>query len=136
MQWIQNSNAPCQQTVHVCGFDSGPQNNWLITQLINRTVNGMKLSQVSVTIEFEQLNCDHTLRCQRTFNTHIFETSSKDSSKSKVSTVLLVPQLLIRIAAILLHIDDSFDSTSHNIGLLDSTTEKIPSHSSMLVFQG
>ena len=75
MQWIQQSNAPCQQTVQVCGFPAGPQSNWLLTQLINRTVDGSPLSQINVQIEFELQNCDVTLNCQRTFNTYIYETS-------------------------------------------------------------
>ena len=79
IQWVQNSNTPCQQFVQVCGFSAGPQSNWLITQLINRTVNGTRLSQVSVLIEFELQGCDATLNCQRAFNTHIYETSSEDS---------------------------------------------------------
>ena len=64
----------------MCGFRAGAQNNWLITQLINRTVNGTRLSQVSVTLEFEQRGCDTTLNCQRTFNTHIYETSFENST--------------------------------------------------------
>ena len=83
MQWIQNSNNPCRQTVQVCGFSAGAQNNWLITQLINRTVNGTRLSQVSVTIEFEQRDCDVTLNCQRTFNTHVYERSSENTEASR-----------------------------------------------------
>jgi hypothetical protein len=59
----------------VCGYHAGPQSNWLLTQLINRTVDGPPLSQVSVLIEFELQNCDVNLNCQRTFNTHIYETS-------------------------------------------------------------
>ena len=80
MQWIQQSNTPCQQSVQVCGFSAGQQNNWLITQLINRTVNGIRLPQVSVTIEFEPRDCDVTLNCQQIFNTHIYETSSENSA--------------------------------------------------------
>ena len=83
MQWIQNSNNPCRQTVQVCGFSAGAQDNWLITQLINRTVNGTRLSQVSVMIEFEQKGCDVTLNCQRTFNTHVYERSSENTAESK-----------------------------------------------------
>ena len=75
MQWIQQSNPACQQTVQVCGFTAGPQSNWLLTQLINRTVDESLLAQVNVLIEFELRNCDVTLNCQRTFNTHIYETS-------------------------------------------------------------
>ena len=86
IQWIQNSNTPCQQAVHVCGFSAGQQNNWLITQLINRTVNGTRLPQVSVTIEFEQRDCDVTLMCQRTFNTHVYEISSLDATGARLNT--------------------------------------------------
>ena len=84
MQWIQNSNNPCRQTVQVCGFTAGPQDNWLITQLINRTVNGtsLRLSQVSVIIELEQRDCDATLSCQRTFNTHVYERSLENTASS------------------------------------------------------
>ena len=75
MQWIQQSNTACQQTVQVCGFAAGPQSNWLLTQLINRTIDGSLLSQVSVQIEFELQNCDITLNYQRTFNTYVYEMS-------------------------------------------------------------
>ena len=67
----------------MCGFSDGPQSNWLITQLINRTVNGTRLPQVSVTIELELRNCDVTLRCQRTFNTHVYETSSMNTTGAR-----------------------------------------------------
>ena len=83
IQWIQQSNSPCQQSVQVCGFSAGMQDNWLITQLINRTVDGNRLPQASVMIEFEQRDCDVTLNCQRTFNTHVFETSSVDSAAAR-----------------------------------------------------
>ena len=83
MQWIQQSNTPCHQSVQVCGFSGGPQDNWLITQLINRTVNGIRVSQVNVTIEFEFRNCDITLNCQRTFNTHIYETSTENGTAAR-----------------------------------------------------
>ena len=82
MQWIQQSNTACQQTVQVCGFAAGPQSNWLLTQLINRTIDGPPLSQVNVLIEFELQNCDITLNCQRTFNTYVYETSlANDAAK-------------------------------------------------------
>ena len=47
----------------------------LLTQLINRTVDGSPLSQVNMQVELELQNCDITLNCQRTFNTYIYETS-------------------------------------------------------------
>ena len=83
LQWIQESNTPCQQSVQVCWFPLGPQNNWLITQLINRTVNGTKLPQISVTMEYEIQDCNMTLSCQRTFNAHIYETSIENADAAK-----------------------------------------------------
>ena len=71
----------------MCGFSAGPQNNWLITQLINRTVNGTRLPQVSVMIEFEQRDCDITLNCQRTFNTHNYETSTQNAIASAARNI-------------------------------------------------
>ena len=82
-QWIQQSNSPCQHTVQVYGFIAGPQSNWLITQLINRTVNGTRPPQVSVMIEFEQRDCNVNLNCQRTFTTHVYETSSVNTTGAR-----------------------------------------------------
>ena len=56
------------------------QSNWLITQLINRTVNGTRLPQVRAMIEFQLIECRLEANCQRTFNTHKYETSSVDSA--------------------------------------------------------
>ena len=76
-------NAPCQQTVHVCGFSPGPQDNWLITQLINRTVNGRRLPQVSVFIQFSD-NCDIASNCQGTLiSMHKYETFYMDSDEAR-----------------------------------------------------
>ena len=83
IQWIQQSNTPCQHSVHVCGFPAGPQNNWLITQLINRTVNGTRLPQVSVMIVFEIRDCVIASNCQQLFNTHIYETSTENSAAAR-----------------------------------------------------
>ena len=70
--------------MEVCGFNVGPQDNWLITQLINRTVNGTRLPQVSVMIEFEiRDQCVITSNCQPLFNTHIYETSTENSAAAR-----------------------------------------------------
>jgi hypothetical protein len=49
-------------------------------------VNGTRVLQVSVTIEFELGNCDVNLNCQRTFNTHIFETSFESATGARDTT--------------------------------------------------
>ncbi len=78
MQWSQNTNTPCRQDVSVSGFNSGDQDNWLITQHINRVVNGTKLPQVSVLVEFEQAGCYQG--CQSTFVLEVYETITVDST--------------------------------------------------------
>ena len=74
----------CQQATQVCGFPAGMQSNWLITQLINRTVNGTRLPQVRAMIEFQLQECRVQSNCQRTFNTHKYEASSVDSAGAEI----------------------------------------------------
>ena len=92
-QWSQNRNFVCRQSVTVCGFGEGVQNNWLITQYISRTVNGALLHQVSVQVEFELSGCTDMM-CQRGFSLTIFETSresgllSSDTNNFQLATRL------------------------------------------------
>ena len=60
-----------------CGFEEGPQNNWLITQYISTVVNDTRLDQVSVIVEYELVGCT-SLQCQRTFVVNVYETSTED----------------------------------------------------------
>ena len=84
MQWIQNSNNPCQQRVQVCGFSADLQNNWLITQFINRTVNGTRLPQVSVFIQFMiSDNCGITSNCQGTLSMQKYKISYVDTDEAR-----------------------------------------------------
>ena len=46
-------------------------------------MNETRLSQVSVTIEFELQSCDITLGCQQTFNTHVYETSTENGTAAR-----------------------------------------------------
>ncbi len=67
-------------TVSVCGWEGGDQDNWLFTQHINRTVDGYRLQQVSVQIEYQLTTCPEALvgstRCRRTFDLLKYETST------------------------------------------------------------
>ena len=67
----------------VCGFSANTQNNWLITQLINRTVDGVRLQQVNVQLEYELQGCQETLQCLRLFEVHKYETSSVDTTGAR-----------------------------------------------------
>ena len=112
---MQGSNNPCRQTVNVCGFNIGPQDNWLITQYINRTVNGSRLPQVSVQVEFTLRGCDD-LRCQRTFLLNAFETDRVDNiTAATVSNY----RLISRIAPA----DDSGQTTQNQTKELNFQTD-------------
>ena len=75
----------------MCGFSAGPQSNWLITQPINWTVNGTRLPQVSVFVQFD---CDIMSNCQGTLSIHKYETSSINTIEArKVENYLLVKQI-------------------------------------------
>ena len=79
MQWTQSSNTPCRRVVTVCGFEDGPQDNWLITQYSSTVVNDTRLPQVSVMVEYELIGCYYP-QCQRTFAVNVYETSTEDTS--------------------------------------------------------
>ena len=78
MQWFQSGDNACRQVVTACGFRNGVQNNWLITQFINRTrVDGARLPQVSIQVEFEQEGCVES--CSRISAWYGYETSTINS---------------------------------------------------------
>ena len=90
---MQGSNNPCRQSISVCGFNIGPQDNWVITQYINRTVNGSLLPQVSVQVEFQLRGCED-LKCQRTFLLNVFETDLVDNTTAaNVSNYRLISRI-------------------------------------------
>ena len=76
---LQSSSIACQQTLSVCGFMLGRQDNWLITQHISRIIGGTEtqLPQVSVLLEFQLVGCDIN-GCQRTLIHNVWETSPAD----------------------------------------------------------
>ena len=63
----------------MCGFSFGPQDNWLITQYIYRVVDGFRLPQVRVQIDFSELGGCYKIACQKTFVLNIYETSPTTS---------------------------------------------------------
>ena len=73
-QWIQTTNLTCRQTVSVCGFSAGRQDNWLITQHISRMVNGTALRQVTVLVDFIMNSCVEN-NCTRRFIIHEYRSS-------------------------------------------------------------
>ena len=77
-----------------CGFRDGVQNNWLITQFINRTiVDGTRLPQVSIQVEFEQEGCVEG--CSRISSWHGYETSTINSVAARnISNYVLISRLV------------------------------------------
>ena len=89
----------------MCGFETGPQNNWLITQYISTVVNDNRLAQVSVTVEYELVGCI-SLECQRSFVVNVYETSTEDYSIARDTSNY---RLVDRIAT-----DDDIGQTRQN----------------------
>ena len=77
-----------------CGFRDGVQDNWLITQFINRTtVDGTRLPQVSIQIEFEQEGCVEG--CSRISSWHGYETSTINNATARdTSNYVLINRLV------------------------------------------
>ena len=77
-----------------CGFRDGVQDNWLITQFINRTtVGGTRLPQVSIQIEFEQEGCIEG--CSRISSWYGYETSTISSIAARdTSNYVLISRLV------------------------------------------
>ena len=77
-----------------CGFRDGVQDNWLITQFINRTTaDGTRLPQVSIQIEFEQEGCVEG--CSRISSWHGYETSTINSVAARdTSDYVLISRLV------------------------------------------
>ena len=82
LQWTQQGDRGCQQVVTVCGFNTGQQNNWLITQHISRQTTTL-LPQVTVIIEYEFSNCDTVMNCPRTFSIWKYDTSTIDTTLAR-----------------------------------------------------
>ena len=89
----------------MCGFEVGPQDNWLITQYISTVVNDTRLAQVSVTVEYVLVGCT-SLECQKTFAVNVYETSTEDNS---IATNTSNYKLVARIAT-----DDETGQTRQN----------------------
>ena len=104
------------ETVSVCGFGFGKQNNWLISQYISRRVNGTSLPQVCVQVEFEFEGCDVN-GCQRTFILNALETSARDVAAARM---IANYQLFSRVAPN----DNSGQSSQKMTRELDFKTEE------------
>ena len=83
LQWIQATSNNCRVTVSVCGFAAGRQDNWLITQHISRMVNGTRLQQVTVQVDFTMNTCNIQNNCRRSFAIHKYETSTINTTAAR-----------------------------------------------------
>ena len=75
MQWARVGNKTCRQTPASCAFSLGKQNNWMITQHINTTINGVALNQsgsIVVRVSFTLYGCLSS--CQQSFLLNLYET--------------------------------------------------------------
>ena len=116
-QWTQLTNSPCVQTVQVCGFLHGAQDNWLITQHISRVVDGVLLEQVNVEVEFQLVGCNASVNCQRTFVVNKYETSTISPSAATEDTNYDVVERLAPT-------DDSGTVTVNQTAVIDFETQE------------
>ena len=113
----------------MCGFSAGPQNNWLITQLINRTVNGTRLPQVSVFV------CDIMSNCQGTLSMHRYETSSVNTIEArKVENYLLVKRIILSLTNIIVNETFTVNFNSNFTWLFRTRLLALLSGSRLIVF--
>ena len=94
-QWGQLTGSICQQSVLVCGFDVGPQNNWLITQHISRNLSdGQLLDYVSVQVEYELNGCDVSRQCRQSFDVYRWDTSDINLAPARdISNYMFVERI-------------------------------------------
>ncbi len=64
----------------MCGFEEPGQDNWLITQHINREVGGTVLDQVVIVVEFEFNGCISSGDCTQTFTIQHYGISTINAS--------------------------------------------------------
>ncbi len=101
-QWTEQG-PPCESAVTVCGWEGGDQDNWLFTQHINRTVDGYRLQQVSVQIEYQLTTCPEasvgSTRCRRTIELWKYETSTVNPvAAMNTSNYALIRTLTIQVS--------------------------------------
>ena len=82
MQWAPAGDTSCRQVTYSCSYNLATQNNWLITQHINTTVNGKALSQVVVRVNFSLNGCLTGGSCQQSFLLQMYQTRNIDPSGS------------------------------------------------------
>lgn len=83
-QWSEQGSQ-CESRLVVCGPNAGTQSNWLITQHINRTVEGYLLPQVTVQIDLVQSHCGLISgeACINDLDLLVYETSVIDQSAAQ-----------------------------------------------------
>ena len=113
----------------MCGFTAGRQDNWIITQHISRTVNGIALQQVTVQVDFIMNTCDIENNCRRSFNIHKYETSTINTTAARnLSNYEFVDQIVPRDGSGMVrengsvNINFATEATGFYLGIQDETS--------------
>ena len=81
------ATSPCHNQMHVCGFSEGVQNNWLITQYINRQLSsGLSVNHVNVELDMELNECSRTELCSQSIEVYKWETSTVNATLATNTT--------------------------------------------------
>ena len=80
----------------MCGFESGPQDNWLITQFINNT---MRQAVIYIRVRYAiNSQCEAGRGCLTTLDTYVLQTNTSDMSfTSNVSSIFVTRPVAILI---------------------------------------
>ena len=98
----------------MCGFDQGPQENWLITQHISRELaGGQRLRKVTAQFNITFNGCDVSRECRQTFDVYKWQTSFINESVARNTNSY------DKVDRVSPHVNDGFGSSieSLDIGL-------------------
>ena len=79
-QWTHNAGGICRWSVRSCGYRTGPQDNWLFTQFISKSVPTGTNYDVMVTIELSYTlsSCRTRYGCNPEISIYKFETNGPE----------------------------------------------------------
>lgn len=85
LQWQQDIGGICRYRCYVCGHSQGPQNNWLFTQHIHKSVEPSLDNypvQIQVNLTYILLNCRERHGCKPEFKVYLYKTNTPQAQST------------------------------------------------------
>ena len=105
----------CNGTVLVCGFSSGPQENWLITQHTSRDLpGGQRLGKVTIQFDLSFSDgCRSAPQCRESFDVYKWQTSTVNkTAATNTDNYISVDRIILTESTTEYHLDVSLDAES------------------------